>query len=204
MDVYPETSRNEKAERIETHPPDQANMQEHSKIDENLDIDALLAKELNQLSVEEREQVYEEIHGVVQLKEETEDFLDEQLEALDRELREISSKPAYELAERSNKAYVLDRKFRLMFLRAEQFNAPKAASRLVRFMEEKLELFGKDLLARPVYYSDLDADDQECLKSGWLQCLPFRDRAGRPIVGDFASLSTRCYKRIENMVRSLC
>ena len=184
MDGYPpETGRNDKAELIQTRPPDDSiaaqpgedsrhsittwliehvstshttrspevheaelgNCQEHSKVDENLDIDALLVKELNQLSVDEREQVYEEIHGVDQIQEETKEFLDEKLDALDRELLKISNKPAYDLAERSNKEYVLDRTFRLMFLRAEHFNAPKASGRLVRFMEGKLELFGKDL-----------------------------------------------------------
>jgi hypothetical protein len=57
-------------------------------------------------------------------------------------------KPAYEQAERMTKGYVTDSKFRLMFLRANRFDAEKAATRLVNFMEGKLEYFGPGALAR--------------------------------------------------------
>jgi hypothetical protein len=166
------------------------------------DIDeTILARELNQLSMEERELIYEEIHGVDKIIEETPEFVSERLAALDQELRKISFKPAYEQAKKMSEKYVTDRKFRLMFLRADYFDPNKAATRLVKFMEEKLKMFGPETLVRPLYLSDLNEDDRACLKAGALQALPVRDRAGRAILGNFRNLIPRCYKEVDNMVR---
>jgi hypothetical protein len=167
------------------------------------DVDVLLAQELNQMTVKERETVYEELHGVDTIIEETEDLIQKTLEDLNRELLKIIIKPAYEQAERMSKEYVTSPKFRLMFLRAEYFNVRKAAGRLVKFMEEKLKLFGSNALARPLYLSDLDKDTQETLKSGAFQWIDARDRTGRAIIAGFQKLIPgRCYKRTENMVRN--
>jgi hypothetical protein len=167
------------------------------------DVDVLLAQELNQMTFKERETVYEELHGVDTIIEETEDFIHKTLEDVNRELSKIRIKPAYEQAESMSKEYVTSRKFRLMFLRAEYFNVRKAAGRLVKFMEEKLQLFGSNALARPLYLSDLDKDTQETLKSGVFQWIGARDRTGRSIIASFQKLvPARCYKRTENMVRN--
>ena len=71
-----------------------------------------------------------------------------------------------------------------MFLRAEYFDAAKAAHRLVKFMEGKHELFGKQALSRPLYVDDLDARDQVALEKGFLQVVPARDTAGRAVTFD--------------------
>jgi hypothetical protein len=135
------------------------------------DLDALLAKDLNQMTLKEREAMYEELHGVESIIEETPEFVADRLRSLDIELRKIKTKTAYEQAERMSKGYVTDWKFRLMFLRAEHFDAEKAATRLVSFMEGKLEYFGSGALARPLHLTDLDKDDMETLKSGFFQLL---------------------------------
>jgi hypothetical protein len=149
------------------------------------DVDALLAKELNQMSFQERELMYEEIHGVDKIHEETEDFLNARLAALEQEIRRLPQRELYEQAKRISEAYVTDRQFRLMFLRAEYHDPGKAAVRLVRFLEEKVRFFGPETLARNLYLSDLDDDDLAFLKSGLMQLIPTRDRAGRAIIGDF-------------------
>jgi hypothetical protein len=166
-----------------------------------INIDALIAEELNQLSFKDRDTMYEEIHGVDSILEETEELICASLEQMEIELSQISEKPAYEEAKRISSDYVTSRKFRLMFLRAERFDPKKAARRQVKFMEAKQSLFGREALARPICFSDLDEDDQATLKSGVFQMLPSRDQAGRPIMGRFERLIPQpCYKRVENMV----
>ena len=166
-------------------------------------MDTLLAAEMNQMSLKERELVYEELHGVDEVIEETPSFINESLQELQRELQDISNKSAYNQAESMNPEYVQSQEFRLMFLRAERFDAKKAASRLVNFMEGKLEYFGPDSLARPIELTDLDADDMAFIKSGVMQFLPGRDVAGRAILCDSISMHPRSYKTPRNMVRTI-
>jgi hypothetical protein len=53
---------------------------------------SLLAKELNQVTFKEPELVYEEIHGVDKIHEETVDFLDEHLSALKQEIQRLQQR----------------------------------------------------------------------------------------------------------------
>jgi hypothetical protein len=56
-----------------------------------------LARELTALSLLERERKYEELHGVARVVDETPDFVEERLQALDQELTRIpqTQKAAY-------------------------------------------------------------------------------------------------------------
>jgi hypothetical protein len=162
-------------------------------------VEYLLTQELNQMSLKERELAYEEIHSVDTMIDEPPEFVTERLEAFERELRMIPTKLAYDQAEQISKLYVTDQKLRLQFLRAEYFDARKAAHRLVGFMEGKLQFFGPEVLARSIYLSDLHDDDFESLKSGFEQLLPSRDRAGKAILCHY--LRHHTYKRPENRVR---
>jgi hypothetical protein len=147
--------------------------------------DALLAKELNSMSLKERDALYEQIHGVEAIVDETPDFCDEKLLIMDQALLDIPNKPAYD---RASPDYVTGRNFRLSFLRADSFDPTKAAMRLVKFMDWTLKFFGPDTLSRPVYLSDLDEETLKFLKAGPFQILPERDRSGRAIVMDLHSL----------------
>lgn len=80
-----------------------------------------------------------------------------------------------------------------MFLRADDYNPKNAATRLVKFMEGKLKYFGSDPLARPIEYSDLDNDTIQCLRSGVMQILPCRDRAGRAILCDMNTMFPKLF-----------
>jgi hypothetical protein len=148
---------------------------DHSK-DE---MDAMIANELIALSIKDRELCYHDVHGVSDAIDETPEFVQDKLKELEEELAKISrNKSAYLLAETLDKDYVRCRSFRLKFLRAESFDAKLAANHLVIFFEEKLKLFGPELLAKDIKISDLDQDDIKWLESGIAQ-LPARDRAGR-------------------------
>ncbi|KAL3940556.1 MAG: hypothetical protein SGBAC_004935 [Bacillariaceae sp.] len=165
-------------------------------------LSANLAQDLNELSFQERCAVYEEIHGVDPQLEEKEEMLNSKLAALEDEIARFSIKPAYEQSLKMSHVYVTSRKFRLMFLRAESMDPAKAAIRLIKFMELKLQYFGPGSLARPICSSDLNSDDLSTLKAGRLQVLPEKDRSGRVVIGTFLNLTSLLpYKDPASMAR---
>lgn len=162
-------------------------------------VDALLAHEMTQLSFEERELVYEEIHGVEAVIEETPEMLEKNYFEMEIELGKIEIKKAYDQAVFMDGEYV--KSLRLQFLRADNFVPKNAAKRIVKFMEVKLKYFGPETLARPIYITDLDKQDMAVLKQGSMHLLPSRDRAGRVIFGDFNLVANATFDRVENVVR---
>ena len=167
------------------------------------DADALLANELNQMSLEERERTYEEIHGVGRILEETPDMIDHHLRQMDEALSRLPLNAAYMMAFQRDPEYVTNPRFRLMFLRSTNFDVELAAQKLLDFLQGKLELFGQQTLTRSLYLSDLDPDDLACLKSGAYQLLPGRDSAGRAVIVDFHLIVEQCYKHPKNLVSAL-
>jgi hypothetical protein len=145
---------------------------------------AMIAKELNQLSVNEREKVLEDVHGIARESvDEPPDYVRNRLVLLEQELSKITrNKAAYDLAKLQSKEYVSSEKLGLMFLRAESFDACRAAARMVRFFDEKYELFGADKLTTDIVLADLDPDDIAVLDKGFCQVLPEKDCAGRKVL----------------------
>eukprot|EP00934_Nitzschia_sp_Nitz4_P005223 Nitzschia sp. Nitz4//scaffold37_size175936//85170//86912//NITZ4_002048-RA/size175936-processed-gene-0.223-mRNA-1//-1//CDS//3329549794//5213//frame0 len=146
------------------------------------DIDALVARQMADLSLQERDKVFFDIHGVADKVQETPDFLDEKLGEFRLELDRLSlsaDSEAYRLAEEQSPAYVGDAAFQLSFLRADLFDVNKAALRFVRHFQAKLDLFGEALLGKKITQDDLDEDALRVLYSGYTQYLPLRDRGGR-------------------------
>lgn len=123
------------------------------------------------------------------------------LTALEREIESIQPKSAYEEALTLNRTYVQSNKFRLMFLRADNFNVRKAAARLVLFMEKKKHYFGVNSLVRSLTHEDLTSDDIDTLKFGPIQILPSRDQSGRMVVVDFSTTGPKLYKSELAVVR---
>ena len=147
--------------------------------------DFLLAKMMNQLSVQEREKVYYDIHGVSGAVQERPKFLGKRLVQLDLEIIKLASHPnalAYRLAESQNPDYIADASFRLKFLRAELYDPPRAANRLIGFFAEKLKLFGMERLTSDITLENMDSADYECAESGILQLLPLTDQSGRAVI----------------------
>lgn len=165
-------------------------------------IDQLVSAELLRLSLEDREQVYDDIHGVSDQVEETPTFIQDKLQQLDHELKQMVQTDqrmtatnggatgiisedaptyAYSLAVQTDAAYVEGRGFCLSFLRADQFDVGKAAHRMVSHFTKKLEYFGRDTLARDIRQDDLEPMDLQNLHCGSHQVLPSRDRTGRAV-----------------------
>jgi hypothetical protein len=163
-----------------------------------MEADAVIAKELAKLSLQDREQAINDLHGVPEVIEEQPEFVSEKLHQLDDEINQIMNGTAYEQAEQQNKRHVQDRSFRLMFLRAELFQPKEAAIRIIRFFKEKLFLFGPEKLTKRITYDDLSEDDIESLECGALQVSPNVDRAGRKML--FGAPRLRRFRDITNFV----
>ena len=107
---------------------------------------------------------------------------------------------AYQQAASKSEEYVKDRSLRLKFLRADCFNVSNAAGRMVRFFEQKLKIFGPDLLAEDITLADLNSDDLAVLNNGHLELVPQRDRSGRQI---FCNIRSReRFLNADSLVRS--
>ena len=145
-------------------------------------IQSLLALDLNKISTKEREEVYEDLHGVSSLVDESPELVASRLAELEPEIAKIRCRDAYIAATSKDSSYTSSRALRLKFLRSESFESKRAAARLVGFFEKKLEIFGPDSLARDLLISDLDDDDKICLQSGLLTLVPEKDMAGRAIM----------------------
>lgn len=141
-----------------------------------------LAQQMNEMSVHEREKRYEEINGVPQIIEETEDMIKAAIDDFHEHVTSITDKRWYDYARLQNRPYIEGARFRLMFLRAELFNVSRAVTRMLLFLEKKAKFFGADTIGRPLRWSDLDGETLKVLRSGDFQILPSRDRAGRPVI----------------------
>ena len=165
------------------------------------EIDALICKEMNQMSLQERERTFDEIHGVHPIVHETPDLIPMVVHQFQTAISRIAHKPAYLMARQQSEAYVTSPQFALLFLRAASFDALEAAQKCVDYCQGKLDLFGIDTLTRSVQLSDLNSDDLACLKSGAYQWLSTRDASGRCVMLDFHLTMPQCYKEPINLVR---
>lgn len=145
-----------------------------------------IAQQMNYMSVRERERRLEEMHGVPQIVNETPEIVDNALNRfhtqVTMEIENGYDPRLYDHALALDRAYIEGRKFRLMFLRAELFEVSRAVKRMFLFLEKKTQFFGPDKLGRPLLLSDLDVTTRKVLQAGDMQILPYRDRAGRPVI----------------------
>ena len=172
------------------------------------EVDTLLSNELRSMSLQQRENILHEIHGVDDIIKEDPTFvelkfqeLNEQLDvyckenkAAARDNGDVDSDPLYYVLHHSPD-YVRNSKFMKMFLRSVKWDVPMAVNRLRLFFTEKQHLFGTESLGRDItLVEDLlpssssgDEDRMErednirALRSGYSQVLPGRDNAGRAI-----------------------
>ena len=143
----------------------------------------LLANELANLMLVEKDKIMFDVHGINSVEHDEEPgFVKQSLEDLEVAICKLKKKSEYEKAKYLNESYVTSEKFRLMFLRSENFDTKLAAKKIAEHFRIKKELFGSgEILARDVRLSDMSDDDMESLESGALQVLPTRDAAGRSI-----------------------
>jgi hypothetical protein len=166
-------------------------------------LSADLAKEMNELSVNEREKVCDDIHGVAEIPVEAPEFVAECVARFDQALTELPQKMRRKALER---AFFLkpdldkDTKFKLLFLRADYYDPFKAARRFAKYFEDKLALFGEAKLMKKITLDDLTEEDMEVFDAGFFVILPNKDAAGRPIW--FGDVSKYDFSRATEMVRA--
>lgn len=169
------------------------------------EVDVHIAQALNRLSMKERDQVFHDLHGVNDVIPETPDFVATKVQELQSNLMFLKDRhpkaKAFHMALEQQSSFVFDTIFQLMFLRAESFHVAKAADRMIRFFDLKLFLFGPDALCHDITMDNLSKEDANSLKAGFLQLLPFRDRAGRAVIIFLPAFQT--YAAAENMSRIL-
>jgi hypothetical protein len=153
------------------------------KMDPQL-VDDLLTHEMDKLSFKDRNDIYEEIHGVASLaRDETPELVEQSLVKMSLEIDRIKHKYlAYVEATESYNPYVHGTEIRLRFLRCDLFDVPKAAVRMLKYLDLTQELFGHLALRRPIQLRDLGKLEMEMLRVGDAQPMPFRDRSGRRLV----------------------
>ena len=193
-------------------------------------IDMFMAKELNQLSFDERNNINEEIHGVYTRYNvrETPEQIARSLEELEFEivhnvpmfrkaayqrslvLQQQQQQQHYLPSDNQNQYnhntcskntrngpaggmyYTNDPSFRVVFLRTALWDAHRAALRFVSFLDLVFELWGDIALTTKIWTTQacFDASELRAFRSGNMQVLPGRDRAGRRIMGNFADNSS--------------
>ncbi|CAJ1945261.1 unnamed protein product [Cylindrotheca closterium] len=163
------------------------------------EVDTLLSEALNGLTFEERQMHQEVVHGVEDKIAEEEIFIKTRLKELDETLLLIKAGSNYQAAKTMNREYVTARSLRLMFLRANRYDSKAAAHQMLSFFDAKQRLFGMDKLAKDITVEDLDDDDLECLRSGFLQ-LAGRDSADRQVMFELPGL--RVAKTLLNELRA--
>ena len=155
-------------------------MQSRKEATRNTEGGKLLINELNQLSIEEKE----DVRGSA--VDESQELLERSLLLMDETLSKIrTDRSAYDKAVFMNPSYVKQQSFRVMFLRSELFDARKAAQRMVNYFHHKERLFGLDMLVKDIELTDLGEDDLNDMMGGHLQVLPNKDRSGRTVVVSF-------------------
>jgi hypothetical protein len=174
---YQSTARLKQPQRLPSSPPSQDPTPEMTY--------ALLAEELNKLSIQERDDIFADIHGVGERIEEPPELVRESMAKMENEISSIHNKSAYLEAKMQSPAYVDDVNFKLKFLRAHRFDPKAAAECLASFFESKRDLFGPQNLIKDITLDDLDGDDMDLLMRGGYQLLPLRDSAGRLVLSQW-------------------
>lgn len=158
--------------------------------DDDYTICSPLADAFNALSVQEREEALEELHGVAGVLQESPALICQALQDLEVAIAKIKRKQsssaavvAYKRALFLNGQYVQNDEFRLKFIRCKRYDIEKAARRLLKHFEVKRNLFGDNYLAKDVTFDDLDPDSAELYLSAsqWLLNRNHQDRSGRRI-----------------------
>lgn len=142
------------------------------------------AKELNALDCDAKESLRRDLYGDYADIEETPALLADSLIQLQEALEAIepSAKVAFLQAKEECPDYVNSDDFLLPFLRAERFNASQAASRIVSYWDQKVQLFpnGKEAFG-PISQDTLQESDLVLLRNGGLSLMP-KDKHGRAVI----------------------
>ena len=160
-------------------------------------VDNVLARELNQLSFQERNKIHEEVHGVDSFAvKETPELIERSLREMREALDKLAAKEAYDRAVQMDSKYVQSRDVWLNYLRADLFDPAAAALRMTKHLDLLYHFYGVDALQRPIQYTDLNDAEKAFMRTGAYQILPSRDRGSRLILFLHSSKSGNNHTRV--------
>mmetsp|Transcript_9286 Transcript_9286/g.26510 ORF Transcript_9286/g.26510 Transcript_9286/m.26510 type:complete len:599 (-) Transcript_9286:96-1892(-) len=154
------------------------------------DGEVLQAMDMHSLSIEERRQAEEDLHGVTEVSAEEvrkdPAQIEQKLAQLSAKLTTMRYKSSYDTALFLYPRVTRTSKLRLAFLRAVDWDVDQAARRIVAYYQHKQELFGTASLGRDrvsLHDEMGDEQSQQVLQYGAFQMFPnqVRDQVGRPI-----------------------
>lgn len=121
-------------------------------------------KEKESITEEEILEVVKDVFGIEELIDETEELLATSLAQFAQELAAIhdEEKESYNLALQKCPRVVEEETAPIRFLRADDYDAKRAATRLVTYWESRLELFGPNRAFLPMTLDGAMADDIDC------------------------------------------
>jgi hypothetical protein len=169
------------------------------------EIDSLLASELYNMSVDDRNRIQEELHGVQSLAPcEAPQIMESSLTVLRREIDvriqslQLVTSPGEEslwsflqaILMPACQLYIKSYDLCIMYLRADRLNPRLAALRMIRHLGLLFKYFGQVALLRPLRLADLSKQEQDVFRAGNNQVMPSRDRAGRLVVFSYGSMSS--------------
>jgi hypothetical protein len=175
--------------------------------------DKMWAKELYETNKADRVAIQYELHGVQSRAiPETPERIKSALEEMEREIantvcigcrssevsvtaagtaaRQLVNGHLLAVEDLHSCSYVVSPRFRIRFLRAEFFDAKKAALRYLKCLNILLGAFGEASFRRPLQIEDLSNSEKIILESGRVQVMVNRDRMGRRIFLFFYGRST--------------
>ena len=156
-----------------------------------------ISEGLMKVSLKERDETIQDIHGIKIPKEEDPETLVRSCNEIEMHLSKHQNSQPLQLAWNANSgAYV--RSLYLMFLRCFDYNPRLAAERIVKHFEWKRKLFSDETLGRDITLDDFNKDDMAFFRTGVSQILPSRDAAGRVIYAGV--MSGWKYMEPENVV----
>ena len=135
----------------------------------------LLSKDWNELSSTERETIHDEVNGVAGSSRaiaEDPKMIERSLQQMEQEIGHVRRlRSSYDRAMFLAPHRIKDKDFRLLFLRAENFDTYRATQRFMKHFEYKNTLFGYEKLVETIRLDDLDENDTEAYLSGTFQVL---------------------------------
>jgi len=105
------------------------------------------------MSMDEHEKIIFDVHGFATAVERDKDAIAALMKRLEEEIEAIPSKDAYILAKILDLDFVMNHDFRMMFLRACDYDPSMTAMMIVKHFEKKRKLFGEQTLGREIFQS---------------------------------------------------
>lgn len=111
------------------------------------------------------------------------------LRSLDEELAKVPDGTKQQFLQAKEKCpQLLGDKFKIMFLRSEEYDAKRAATRLVGYWEERVRIFGREKAFLPMTQSGALRDSEAVLGSGLFKAIEKKDKNGQTLMfADFSS-----------------